>query len=132
MTAVNILCWIFIMQPFLCSTFNLYGLIENSTSTAKRETRPSIDFRSARHSKRMNERRDVEVPCQFTRYAIPTTTPSLRKLYFERLVQTIVDTFTFRIVCWVTIISPTRVVRIDLSTANGSGNPHNDNCPKSR
>ena len=68
--------------------------------------------------------RDVAVPCPFTRFAIPPTDHSLAMLLFlarpasefqTRLVQTVVDPFTDRVVCRVTKISPARVA----SGANG-------------
>ena len=62
--------------------------------------------------------RDVAVPCLFTGFAIPPTGRSLAKLlslarsaseFRTRLFQTAVDSFTDRIVCRVTRISPARV-----------------------
>ena len=63
--------------------------------------------------------RDVAVPCPFTQFAIPPTDRSLAVLsslarsaseFLTRLIQTAVDPFTDRIVCWVTKISLARAV----------------------
>ena len=69
------------------------------------------------------QRRDVAVPCPFTRFAIPPTDRSLAMLsslawsaskLLIRLVQTAVDPFTNRIVYQVTKISPARVANREI------------------
>ena len=78
------------------------------------------------------QRRDVAVPCPFTRFAIPPTDRSLAMLsslawsaskLLIRLVQTAVDPFTNRIVYQVTKISPARVANDLLSTNKPISSP---------
>ena len=68
----------------------------------------------------------LQVPCPFTRFAIPPTDRSLPMLlslarsaseFRTRLFQTALDPFTDRIVCRVTKISPGRVACVALFTA---------------